>query len=48
MDVSYENVEVIVNQGDFSPLLYTTGYVARKLIHKVHCEECKRLFGDKE
>ena len=25
-----------------------TGYVARKLIHKVHCEECKRLFGDKD
>ena len=43
----YENVEVIVNQEDLSPLLYTTGYVARKLIHKVHYEECKRLFGDK-
>ena len=48
MDFPYENVEVIVNQEDLSPLLYTTGYVARKLIHKVHCEECKRLFGDKD
>ena len=48
VDFPYENVEVIVNQGDLSPLLYTTGYVARKLIRKVHCEECKRLFGDKE
>ena len=28
--------------------MYTTGYVARKLIHKVHCQECKRLFGDKD
>ena len=28
--------------------MYTTGYVARTLIHKVHCEECKRLFGDKD
>ena len=48
VDFPYENVEVIVNQEDLSPLLYTTGYVARKLIHKVHCEECKRLFGDKD
>ena len=28
--------------------MYTTGYVARKLIHQVHCEECKRLFGDED
>ena len=45
VDFPYENVEVIE---DLSPLLYTTGYVARKLIHKVHCVECKRLFGDKD
>ena len=43
VDIPYENVEVIVNQEDLSPLLYTTGYVSRKLIHKVHCEECKPL-----
>ena len=48
VDFPYENVEVIVNQEDLSPLLYTTGYVARKLIPKVHCEECKRLFGDND
>ena len=48
VDFPYENVEVIVNQEDLSPLLYTIGYVARKLIHKVHCEECKRLFGDND
>ena len=48
MDFLYENGEVIVNQEDLSPLLYTTGYVARKLIHKVLCEECKLLFGDKD
>ena len=48
VDFPYENVEVIVNQEDLSSLLYTTGYVARKLIHKVHCEECKPLFCDKD
>ena len=30
MDFPYEIVDVIVNQKDLSPLLYTTGYVARK------------------
>ena len=29
-------------------LTHACGYVARKLIHKVHCEECNRLFGDKD
>ena len=49
LDVGEGNVvEVRINQEDLSPLLYATGYVARKLIHKVHCEECKRLFGDKD
>ena len=51
VDFPYEHVEVIVNQEDLLPLLYTTGSVARKLIHKshkVHSEECKRLFGDKD
>ena len=48
MDFPYENVEVRVNHENLSPLLYTTGYVARKLIHKVHCKECKRLFSDKD
>ena len=38
VDFPYDKVEVIVNQEDLSPLLYTTGYVARKLIHKVHCQ----------
>ena len=46
VDFPYENLEVRVNHEDLSPLLYTTGYVARKLTNKVHCEECKRLFGD--
>ena len=46
VDFPYENVEVRVNHEDLSPLLYTTGYVARKLIHTIHCEECKQLFGD--
>ena len=48
VDFLYENVEVRVNHEDLSPLLYTTGHVARKLIHKVHCEECTRLFVDKD
>ena len=48
VDFPYENVEVIVNQEDLSPLLYTTGYIARKLIRMVHCEECKRLFCDND
>ena len=48
MDFPYENIEVKVNHKDLSPLLYTTGYVARKLIQKVYWDECKRLFGDKD
>ena len=41
VDISYKNVEVRVNHEELLSLLYTTGYVARTLIHKVHCEECK-------
>ena len=48
VDFPYEHVEVIVNQEDLSPILYTTGYVARTLIHKVHCKEYKQLLGDKD
>ena len=40
MDFPYENIDVRVNHEDLSPILYTTGYVPRKLIHKVQCEEC--------
>ena len=46
VDFPYEYVEVRVNHEDLSSLLYRTGYVACKLINKVHCEECQRLFGD--
>ena len=46
VDFPYENVEVRVNHEDLSPLLYTTGYVARNILHKVHCEQLKQLFGD--
>ena len=37
-DFPYENVEVRVNDEGSLALLYTTVYVACKLIHKVHCE----------
>ena len=37
VDFPYEHVEVIVNQEDLLPLLYTTGYVARKLIGYIMC-----------
>ena len=36
-----------VDEEDLPPLLYTTGYVAKKIIDKVSCNECKMLFGDK-
>ena len=37
VDFPYKNVEVRVNQEDLSPLMYTTGYVARKLSVYFQC-----------
>ena len=37
VDFPYGNVEVIVTQEDLSPLLYSTGYVVRKLIGYIRC-----------
>ena len=46
MEIRYQtvgivNVEVSDNDKYLLPLLYTTGYVPHKLIHRVNCEECK-------
>ena len=47
VDFPYENVEVYTRTYHHY-CIQLDMYVARKLIHKVHCEECKRLFGDKD
>ena len=39
----------MVSNDVLSSLLYTSGYyVARKVLFKIQCEECKNLIGDKK
>ena len=37
-----------VSNDVLSSLLYTSGYVARKVLFKIQCDECKDLIGDKK
>ena len=43
----YNTVTVKVDEENLPPLLYTTGYVAKKMIDKLSCNECKMLFRNK-
>ena len=43
----YNTVTVKVDEENLPPLLYTTGYVAEKMIDKLSCNECKMLFGNR-
>ena len=44
----YINVLRKVSNDVLSSLLYTSGYVARKVLFKIQCDECKDLIGDKK
>ena len=43
----HNTVTVKVDEENLPPLLYTTGYVAKKMIDKLSYNECKMLFGNK-
>ena len=44
----YINVLRKVSNDVLSSLVYTSGYVARKVLFKIQCDECKDLIGDKK
>ena len=45
----YDTIDILcVKEDDLSPLLFVSGYVAKKTMEKADCSSCKAMFGSME
>ena len=44
--VPHDTIDILcVKEDDLSPLLFVSGYVAKKTMEKADCSSCKAMFG---